>query len=344
VAIIPEAFRILLISTLLVFSYQVIAHFRENRDKGTRAFMLGNLSLVLGVLTVATRVYLLPLAHVPLVNWWLELIEGPFDYLIEAGIVGMALCFAFAVALLTKERESGLERSFNLRLAEARVTALRSQMNPHFLFNGLNSIKSFVISNQPRAAGDYLSKFARLIRLILENSKASLIPLDKELETLRLYLGMEQLRFENKFDYHISIDERLDLYNICVPPTLIQPYVENAIWHGILHRQEAGGLVNISIDKLEEPAFRITVSDNGVGRTRAARLKAQRNTRHKSMGMQITAERIRMLQEMHGFEATVRVTDLFRPSGESGGTQVVIDIHPGHQAPENSASALALAH
>ena len=325
-AYVPETFRVLLIVTLLIFSYQVVRHFIVNRDKATRAFMLGNLSLVFGVLTVATRAYILPYADVAPISWWIKLISPPFDYLIEAGIVGMALCFAFAVALLTKEREAGLERNFNMQLAEARINALRSQMNPHFLFNGLNSIKSFVISNQPRAAGDYLSKFARLIRLILENSTTSLIPLSKELETLRLYLGMEQLRYGDKFHYDIDVTPTLDLGAIQVPPTLIQPYVENAIWHGLLHRKAAGGQLLITIREHSSESVRIVIEDNGVGRARAAELKAQKSTRHKSMGMHITAERIRMLEEMHGFRAHVEVDDLFDPSGMASGTRVTIDL------------------
>ncbi len=327
-ALIPETFRILLLVTLLIFSFQVIVHFRQNSDKATRAFMFGNLSLVIGVLVVATRVYLLPYIEWPPIRWWISMIDPPFDYIIEAGIVGMALCFAFAVALLTKDREAGLERSFNQRLAEARMNALRSQMNPHFLFNGLNSIKSFVISNQPRAAGDYLSKFARLIRLILENSKESMIPLSQELETLELYLKMESLRFADKFDYSITVAEHLDTRAIYVPPTLVQPYVENAIWHGLLHREGTGGKLTISITKLDNNRTQLTIEDNGIGREAAEQHKRLAPTRHRSMGMQITADRIAMLSEMYGFEAEVRVIDLFDQEEQASGTRVTIAFTP----------------
>ena len=325
-AAVPEAFRLLLIVTLLLFSYQVVMHFRENGDKGTRAFMLGNLSLVVGVLAVATRAYLLPYADVAPVRWWLALIEAPFDYIIEAGIVGMALCFAFAVALLTKEREARLERDFNRRLADVEMKALRSQMNPHFLFNGLNSIKSFVIDNRPHEAADYLSKFSKLIRNILENSKASLIPLAREIETLDLYIEMECLRFDNRFTYAIDVGAGVDAAAIEVPPTLIQPYVENAIWHGLLHRRTPGGHLHIDIDRPAPTLVTLVVEDNGVGREAATAIRSARSRKHKSLGMQITAERLAMLKQLHGFHAEVRVVDLER-DGAAAGTRVEIDIH-----------------
>ena len=327
--LVPETFRLTLIVTLLIFSYAVVSHFRVNRDKATYAFLFGNFSLVLGVLLVTLRSYLLPFDDFAPVRWYLAAVAEPFDYIIEIGIVGMALCFAFAVALLTKDREALLEREFNQRLVEVRMEALRSQMNPHFLFNGLNSIKLFVIDNQPRLAGDYLSRFARLIRLVLENSKAGLITLTRELETLELYVRMESLRFAKKFTYDISVEEDIEGDFVYLPPTLLQPYVENAIWHGLLHREDGGGHLQIEITKADAGRLRLVIADDGVGRAAAERYEAGRSSAHKSLGMQITAERIAMLRSMYGFEASVTVDDRYDAGGAPAGTRVTILLTPG---------------
>lgn len=327
-AFVPEGFRVLLLMTLLVFSWVVISHFRENRDAATRAFMLGNLSLVAGVLIVATQAYILPYADLAPVGWYLNFIWPVFDYIIEAGIVGMALCFAFAVAMLTKEREIGIERAYSRRLVDVEMKALRSQMNPHFLFNGLNSIKSFVIDNKRHEAADYLTKFSRLIRRVLENSKASLIPLSQELETLGFYLEMESMRFDDLFSYEIDIDERVDLKRIQVPPTLIQPFVENSIWHGLLPKSEGEKKISISVsNNVRTDVVEIVIEDNGIGRDASEARRVKLPTRRKSLGMEITAERIAMLKELYGFSADLKFVDMKDNNGLATGTKVIIEIY-----------------
>ncbi len=339
--IIPETFRITLIVTLLMFSYAAVSHFRANRDRATYAFVIGNLSLVLAVLVVTLRGYLTPFADFPPVSLYLSIITPGFAYIIEGGIVGMALCFAFAVALLTKEREALLERGFNRRLAEVRMETLRSQMNPHFLFNGLNSIKLFVIDNKPRLAGDYLSRFARLIRLVLENSKASLIPLSRELETLELYLRLESLRFGDRLSYTITVDPEIDGEFVYLPPTLLQPYVENAIWHGLLHRLDGEGRLRVEITNRPDGRLELVIEDNGVGRVYANQHRSATSTTHKSLGMQITADRIAMLRQHYGFEATVEVADLYHADGAAAGTRVTIYLTPGTRPMDEGDGAAA---
>ena len=323
--LVPETFRVLLIGTLLLFSWGVVAHFRENRDRATRAFLLGNLSLVTGVLVVATRAYLLPYAHLAPVGAYLRALEAPFPYLIEAGIVGMALAFAFAVATVTKERELQAERAYSRNLAAVEMKALRAQMNPHFLFNGLNSIKLFVIDNKPREAANYLTKFAKLIRRTLEHSEEALVPLARELETLGLYVELERLRFGDAFAYELTVDEAVDAEAVSVPPLLLQPYVENAIWHGLRHRDAPGGRLAVDVRALgdnPQAGLAIAIEDDGVGRAAAARHRAQSGTRRRSMGLTITAERMDMLRAMYGVEAETRVRDLVAPDGEAAGTRV----------------------
>jgi len=325
-AFVPETFRLLLMATLLGLSWVVISHFRENRDVATRAFMLGNLSLVAGVMVVTTQAYILPFADIAPVRWYLQLIWPAFDYIIEAGIVGMALCFALAVARLTKERENKVERAYNRRLVDVEMKALRSQMNPHFLFNGLNSIKSFVIDNRRHEAADYLTKFSRLIRLVLENSKASLIPLSKEIETLGYYLEMESMRFDGRFSYEINVADNVNINEIQVPPTLIQPFVENSIWHGLLPKKGEEGFVIISIGYVDRTLLQIIIEDNGIGRAASEARRMNLPNKRKSLGMEITTERIAMLKELYGFSATLEFVDLKNEFGVATGTRVVISI------------------
>ncbi len=162
--------------------------------------------------------------------------------------------------VIRKARELGRERELE------KMQALRAQMNPHFIFNCLSSINNFVLKNETEAASDYLTKFSRLIRTVLNNSKRSFIPLEDELEMVRLYLEMESLRFKGSFTYRIDRDEKIEPSTIFIPPLLIQPFVENAIWHGLLHKADPGGRLDISV-KVEKNILICIIEDNGVGRS-----------------------------------------------------------------------------
>jgi LytS/YehU family sensor histidine kinase len=205
---------------------------------------------------------------------------------------------------------------------ELEMQALRAQMNPHFIFNSLNSINMFILENNKLQASGYLSKFSRLVRLILQNSQEAFIPLEKELEALRLYLELESLRFDNKFEYKISIDGNVDTTMLKVPPLIIQPYVENAIWHGLMHKKERGHL-EIELYTEKETLF-CKITDDGVGRERAAALKSK-SASNKSMGMRITADRIAM-QQNNQSETGIQIRDLVLQDGRPGGTEVLLKI------------------
>ncbi len=208
---------------------------------------------------------------------------------------------------------------------ELEMQALRSQMNPHFIFNSLSAINMFILENNKLKASEYLSKFSRLIRLILQNSDEAFIPLERELEALQLYLDLESLRFENKFTYKIIAEEDLDTTGIKAPPLIMQPYVENAIWHGLMHKKEKGNL-EIELYVQEEILF-CKITDDGIGRKRAAELKSKSTLTHKSMGMRITADRIAMLQQQNQKKETfIAINDLVLPDGSAGGTEVLIKI------------------
>lgn len=210
------------------------------------------------------------------------------------------------------------------KLSQLEMHALRAQMNPHFIFNSLSAINLFVLENNRLKASEYLAKFSRLVRLILQNSQEAFIPLERELEALQLYLELESLRFENKFSYKIIIDDLVDTNLIKVPPLIIQPYVENAVWHGLMHKKEIGHL-EIELYTGDESLF-CKIADDGIGRKRAAELKSKSALSYKSMGMSITADRIAMLQQQDQLGTHIVINDLVLPDGSAGGTEVIIKI------------------
>jgi tetratricopeptide (TPR) repeat protein len=210
------------------------------------------------------------------------------------------------------------------RAKELEIQALRSQMNPHFIFNCLNAINRFILSHETEAASDYLTKFSRLMRMIMNHSRHSTITLAEELEVLQLYLDMERLRFKDAFDYQIVLDENVDAGDLYVPPLLLQPFVENAIWHGLMHKLERG-LLTITLS-VEKDLLTCTIRDNGVGRKRADLLKSKSAQKHKSMGLQITAERMALLTGKEGSGHFFRIEDLYESDGKAAGTEVILTI------------------
>lgn len=226
---------------------------------------------------------------------------------------------------LEEQRVSQLRTDFERRAAEAEMTGLRSQMNPHFIFNCLNSIKLYAIENESEKASDYLTKFSRLIRMVLENSQSERITLQNELETLQLYMEMEAMRFKQKLSFRIDITPDVDTKFLEIPPLLIQPYVENAIWHGLMHKPE-GGSVCLQAKLVEEALLQITITDDGVGRTRAGELKSKSASHRKSFGLKMTSERISLINQVYHSHTQVVIHDLMDPKGNPVGTQVILQI------------------
>ena len=225
---------------------------------------------------------------------------------------------------LQRLESSETKTQLQQQATELEMQALRAQMNPHFIFNSLNSINRFILEKNSPQASEYLTKFSRLMRMILQNSQASLISMESELESLELYLNLEVLRFDNHFDYKISVADDLDLSELKVPPLIIQPYVENAIWHGLMHKEEKGQL-DIEVSQ-EDNYLYVKVIDNGIGRRKAAELASKSATKHKSMGLKITADRIAMMRHAHSDESVIKINDLVEPDGCAAGTEVIIKI------------------
>jgi len=208
---------------------------------------------------------------------------------------------------------------------ELEMQALRAQMNPHFIFNCLSSINSFILKNKTEEASKYLTKFSRLIRMVLNNSKEALISLEDELETLRLYLDMEKLRFKNSFDYGFNFKNAVEVENIFIPPLLLQPFAENAIWHGLMHKQ-GRGFLNFDLST-EEKILTCVITDNGVGREKAETLKSKSAENQKSMGLKITTDRLNLLNNNPGERTVFTIDDLTDESGNASGTRIYLKIY-----------------
>lgn len=211
----------------------------------------------------------------------------------------------------------------NRQALQLELRSLRSQMNPHFIFNSLSSIHRYIWTNNQEEASDYLTKFSKLMRMILDNSQHTFIPLNRELESLRLYLDLEVLRCNNMFDYRIITSDDINEEEVMIPPMIIQPYVENAIWHGLVHRKLKGSL-DIHI-KLKGKVLECIVTDNGIGRKMAMEIKEKKNKTHNSMGMKVTEGRIALIRKINNTkDANVEITDLEDEQGQAEGTKVTI--------------------
>ncbi len=226
---------------------------------------------------------------------------------------------------LEEQRISQLRSDFERRVAEAEMTGLRSQMNPHFIFNCLNSIKLYAIENDSEKASDYLTRFSRLIRLVLENSRSERVTLQNELDMLQLYADMEIMRFKQKLTFHVAVEPGIDARYIEIPPLLLQPYVENAIWHGLMHKPE-GGTVHIRATQPQDNLIQLTISDDGVGRARAAELKSKSASHHKSFGLKMTSERIALINQFYQTHTQIMIEDLVAADGQPAGTEVTLQI------------------
>jgi LytS/YehU family sensor histidine kinase len=197
-------------------------------------------------------------------------------------------------------------------------------MNPHFIFNCLSSINKFILKNDTDAASDYLTRFSRLIRQSLTNSQLSLIPLSDEIEMLRIYLDMERLRFSESFTYNITFENSIEAETVYVPPMLLQPFCENAIWHGLMHKKAPGKLEIVL--SLENGQLRCIIADNGIGRAKAAELKNQSNGKQKSFGLKITTERLALFNNERSIQDFYKTEDVQDANGNVAGTKITLKI------------------
>ncbi|HNE51312.1 MAG TPA: histidine kinase, partial [Chitinophagales bacterium] len=210
---------------------------------------------------------------------------------------------------------------YEKQLAEIKLKALVAQMNPHFIFNCMNSIQAMILSNQNMEASMYLTKLSRLVRAVLENSVKTFVPLQEVIEKLKLYLELESLRFDQKFNYDIQVKD-VDTYSVEMPAMLIQPYVENSIWHGLLKKEGDKNILILFYKKNNMLVCEII--DNGIGRVKAAELNLKKQ--HKSLGTIITQEMFDTLHKIKDTNYRVETIDLYDSTHQPLGTKVVVEI------------------
>jgi len=271
--------------------------------------------------------------------WWQKLWARAVFALLLAG----AIVLVFRLRLNWVRRSERKEESVARTVNELKLQALRAQMDPHFIFNCLNSIDHFILGEDKRKASHYLNRFARLIRLILQQSESTTVPLEREVEMLRYYLELEAVRFETPFTWDVKVDPLLQHDPIELPTMLVQPFVENAIWHGLQHKSGTGR-VEVTFRTVNE-GVECTIEDDGIGRAASSEINKGRHSVHKSMGMRVTTDRIKLLTEQHRRTARINVHDLADKDGRPLGTRVVIvvpiEMEEDARAPGREGSANA---
>ena len=229
------------------------------------------------------------------------------------------------VASLSRKAEAEkletLKARYDKELSDLKMASLRSQMNPHFIFNSLNSIKLYIINNEKENAVYYLNKFSKLIRKILASTHEKEISLADELETMKLYLNIENIRFNNEIEYSFTIDKKLPLDTIKLPALILQPFIENAIWHG-LSSKKGEKKIEISVEYETLKYVKISIKDNGVGRARSSEINKGKMHKKKSIGIKLTEERLNNFAKDYQNNCTLTFTDLLDATNASLGTKV----------------------
>jgi LytS/YehU family sensor histidine kinase len=255
-------------------------------------------------------------------RWWAYLLY----ILIASGI--LYYYYRFRIAQIKKKeafkrKEAEFlqkEAEYKQLVAETETAILRLQMNPHFIFNSMNSISSYILQKDIETANNYLLRFAKLMRMILNFAEKPLIAVSEEMELLEQYLKTETMRFEKKFKYSFEVAEEFDPDEFLIPTMILQPFVENAIWHGMANKLEGEGKILIKF-WIENDSLNCSVQDNGIGRSAAN--KKLRSNDHKSKAISITHRRLEMIQPKDGIHASLEIKDLKDESKKPSGTLVL---------------------
>jgi len=287
---------------------------KERKSKPANLIIIGTVCLIL---ITSYSIFIIP----PIQN-----MNGLPDSRIvfSVGTFVEIIFFWISLAVRDKETERDMQR-FKTAALSNEIKALRSQMNPHFIFNCLNSLNLYILENHIDQASDYLQRFSKLIRLVLENSRLERIPLKNEIEALKLYMDLETMRFKNKLRFFIEIDESVEPEMVNVPPLLFQPFIENSIWHGLMHKLE-GGSIHLKISQPDDNILQAEIIDDGIGRAAASEIKSKSATLKKSFGMKVTNERIAAINQIYNIQAKVEIIDLFDEKKLPNGTKVIITI------------------
>ena len=251
--------------------------------------------------------------------------ERAWFRLLALALIAAVIWLIYKSSINVIKRDEAEKTRIATDMAELELKALQAQMNPHFIFNALTSIRFYIQNNQPDEAGDYLARFAKLMRLFLESSKNNMASIEDEIRLISLYVEMEQLRFEKQFDFKLTVDKAINGYTMKIPTLLLQPFVENSINHGLFHKDEKG-LLKIDFKLEKEEVVVCTIEDNGIGREAAGAIPKRSTKGHKSRGMQIVGERLEVLKLKDGLDVQIEIVDLKESDGANRGTRVVLRI------------------
>ncbi len=242
-------------------------------------------------------------------------------YLLLVSILLVLSFTIYKVRIYILKRDAKIQNE----LKSSKLSAIKAQMNPHFIFNALNSIQEFIITNEKNLAIEYLAQFADLVRLYLDQSQEDYITLEEEINALRIYLQLEEVRFENTLTTHIEIDKSIDLFEISIPSMFLQTYIENALKHGLLHKKENRQL-SINFNNKKEKVLECIIKDNGVGRKKSAEINKGRNKLHKSFSSKANENRLELLNVGRIDKITLQIEDLEDNNKNALGTRVIINI------------------
>jgi len=232
-----------------------------------------------------------------------------------SGLLGVSLIFFYFINNSVKAK-----RKANQLLL---IKSLRTQMNPHFIFNSLNSVNNFIARNDEKAANKFLANFSKLMRMVLNHSQKDLISFEEDMELNELYLNLEHFRFRDKFEYTIENNIKLNTYDLKIPPMLIQPFIENALWHGLRYKEDKGQLT-VSLDESDK-FLSINIEDNGIGRNRSKELKTANQKKYKSTGIDNVSHRVALINEVYNKNYQIEVNDANNQAKDVG-TVVTIKI------------------
>ena len=247
-----------------------------------------------------------------------------FQLLCILAVIGLIIYFVQKRINSIRKKEQQKSK-YEKELLELEAKALRSQMNPHFIFNCLNSIKSLIQQHEEEKSVNYLTTFSKLIRTLFTNADKKEISLFDEIETCKLYLQLEAMRFDTKFSYEMKIDDKLDLKSFMVPALIIQPFIENAIWHGIVPKGDAGH-VEVYVMK-KNNSVEICIDDNGIGREASRQNKSASSLTHQSKGVNLTQLRLELDNLLRQRQAKLETIDKKDEKGLATGTKVIITIN-----------------
>lgn len=308
-------------NTKLIYQYRMLGTDNDTSWKTTTANTVEFVELKNGNYTFQVRTNQ---ENMQEINFYIHPAFWQTNWFYALIAIAILASFFFTIKYITKQiRKREIEKTnINKKFAELEFQALQAQMNPHFVFNAMNTLQNYILKNESENASEYLAKFAKLMRLFLESSRDKFIEVRNEIELLKNYIELEQARLQHQFEYRIEIDPNVEM-DTKIPSVMIQPFVENAILHGLRHKTEGNGLLVLSFIRKDQ-ILECRIQDNGVGREQSSVINKTKDKLYKSQALNIIDEKVKTLKEISNVNIRIFTEDNFDASGKGAGTTVVI--------------------